>query len=126
MKLSQLQINPALVAEAKPAATVPNGMDMKKIEETAKDFEAMFLSEMLRPMFNSVEVDETFGGGRGEEVFRGFLQDEYSKLLAGNQSIGIADKVKEELIAMQSKIDGTDLAQDMHGQKQVSTGESHV
>ena len=41
-----------------------------RIDETAQDFEAMFVTEMMRPMFDTVEVDQTFGGGKGEEVFR--------------------------------------------------------
>jgi Rod binding domain-containing protein len=97
------------------ASTLPAGLDMGKIEETARDFEAMFLSEMLRPMFESVEVDETFGGGRGEEVFRGFLRDEYSKILAMNQSVGIAEQVKQELIALQSRAAEANVARNMQG-----------
>ena len=27
------------------------------------------MSEMIKPMFEMIEVDETFGGGKGEEVF---------------------------------------------------------
>lgn len=110
-------INPALLSQQAPnAAPSPaKGMDSKRMDETAKDFEAMFLSEMLRPVFETVEVDKTFGGGRGEQVFRSFLVTEYGKSLAEVGTTGIADLVKEQLIALQSRADEQNLAQNMHG-----------
>lgn len=106
-------INPALLAQANATPTVSK--DMKRMDETAKDFEAMFLSEMLRPMFDSVEVNQTFGGGRGEQVFRSFLVTEYGKSLAETGTMGIADIVKEKLIALQAEADSGNMAQNMHG-----------
>ncbi len=106
MELQTQQLNPALLTQpnAKPSAS--KGMSMEKIEESAKDFEAMFLTEMLRPMFDSVGVNQLFGGGKGEEVYRSFMLDEYGKNLAQNGSFGIADLVKKQLIEMQEKANG--------------------
>ena len=75
--------------------------DIKRIEETAQDFEAMFVSEMIKPMFAGIETDGPFGGGKGEEVFRGFLLSEYGKMVAKSGTIGIADHVKAEMIRLQ-------------------------
>ncbi len=120
MKLDALPLNPALVDTAKKA------IDMKKIDATAQDFEAMFLSEMFKPMFETVKVDETFGGGKTEEIFSGFLRDEYSKKLAQTGGIGIAELVKQELIAMQSRASQDQTAQNMHGITTKSLGENDV
>lgn len=74
----------------------------KKIEDSAREFEAVFLSEMLKPMFAEVnKSDPLFGGGHGEEVFNGFLVQEYGKLMAARGGIGIADHVKAELLKIQ-------------------------
>jgi flagellar protein FlgJ len=118
--VSPQQINPALLAQANKAPDI----DMSRIDETAKDFEAMFLSEMLKPMFETVKVNETFGGGKGEEIFSGFLRDEYSKMLSIQGGIGIAALVKEQLIEMQSKAKAEALAQNMHGNTIGTTGDS--
>jgi Rod binding domain-containing protein len=75
--------------------------DMKRIEEAAQDFEATFISEMLKPMFEMVEVNDTFGGGKGEEVFRDFTIQEYGKLIARQGGIGISDQIKAQMIKMQ-------------------------
>lgn len=74
---------------------------LEQIEDAAKEFEAVFMSEMLKPMFEGIETDSTFGGGKGEEIFRGFMIQEYGKILAETGSIGIADQVKAELIERQ-------------------------
>ena len=123
MKLDNApMMNPALLQPS-----VPKDLNMEKIDQTAQDFEAMFLSEMLKPMFESVKVDETFGGGKGEEIFGGFLRDEYAKIYAGTGTLGIADLVKQQLIEMQSKADAPKLAQNMQGNMgTITTGESDV
>lgn len=126
MKLEPMQLNSALLAQPSVPQTPPKGMDMQRIEETAQDFEAMFLSEMLRPMFEAVKVDETFGGGKGEEMFRGFIRDEYAKTMSSVQSIGIADQLKEQLIEMQTRVDNPGLARNMHGTSKELTGDSDV
>ncbi len=74
---------------------------MRKIDQAAQDFEAVFLSEMMKPMFEGIEVDETFGGGKGEEMFSDLLVQEYGKNMAANGGIGIATAVREELIRQQ-------------------------
>ena len=76
---------------------------MEQIETAAKEFEAVFITEMMKPMFDGIETDGTFGGGKGEEVFRGVLLDEYGKMLAKSGQLGIADKIKAEMIRMQAE-----------------------
>lgn len=75
---------------------------LESIDKASKEFEAMFLSEMLNHMFSGIEVDPEFGGGHGEEMFRSLLVNEYGKQISKGPGIGIASKVKEVMIAMQS------------------------
>lgn len=105
---STIPMNPALLDKPVP------DIDMKRIDEAARDFEAMFITEMLRPMFESIKVNETFGGGKGEEIFSSMLIDEYGKSMAAAGTLGIADQVKEQLIALQSAATEEELAQNMH------------
>lgn len=78
--------------------------NMKEIEDAAKDFEAVFMSEMLKPMFAEVKTDPMFGGGKGEDVFQGMMISEYGKIMAERGGIGIADHVKEEMIRIQEAL----------------------
>lgn len=75
--------------------------DDAKITAAAKDFEAMFITEMLKPMFEDIKPDPMFGGGKGEEIFQGFMLEEYGKLMAETGQLGIADALKAEMIKMQ-------------------------
>lgn len=72
-----------------------------RADKAAQDFEAVYISEMLKPMLETVEVDENFGGGKGEEVFRGLLVQELGKSVAKQGGFGLADHVRAELIKIQ-------------------------
>jgi Rod binding domain-containing protein len=108
MQASQGQTSNALAA-LKQAA---NDKEMNRLDVVAKDFEAMFVSEMMKPMFEGIKPDETFGGGKTEEVFKGILLQEYGKLMAETGQLGIAKHVKAELIRMQEfSVDADEVAQ---------------
>ena len=84
--------------------------DLAKIDEAAQDFEAMFVSEMMKPLFESIKTDGPFGGGKGEEVFRSMLQQEYGKIVAQTGEIGIADQVKRQMIETQELLNKGDFS----------------
>ncbi len=92
-------------SSAKAAETLQKAADsknMERIEDAAREFESVFLTEMMKPMFEGVmKPDPMFGGGKGEEVFSGFMLQEYGKMMADRGGIGIADAVKQELIRIQ-------------------------
>lgn len=67
----------------------------------AQDFEAMFITEMMKPMFEEIKPDPMFGGGKGEEIFQGMMLEQYGKMIAQTGGIGIADAVREELVKIQ-------------------------
>ena len=89
---SVLSSLPALSAKANPHAN---------IDQAAKEFEAMFATQLLKPMFDTVKVNSSFGGGNGEEVMRSFLMQEYGKIIAESGRLGIASQVKTEMIRAQ-------------------------
>ena len=90
------QSSPTIVAPKASANTL-------KMQKAAEDFESVFISEMLKPMMESVEIDENFGGGKGEEVFRGMMIQEIGKSIAKQGGFGIADQVRAHLIKMQAQ-----------------------
>jgi Rod binding domain-containing protein len=82
-----------------PQKTAVNG----KIGKAAEDFEGMFMTQMLQPMFDTIDVDPNFGGGHGEQVMRSFLTQEYGKLIAKNSNFGITSAVKNQMLKMQAE-----------------------
>ncbi|WP_366656477.1 rod-binding protein [Fodinicurvata sp. EGI_FJ10296] len=69
--------------------------------ESAKEFEAVFLSQMLTHMWTDVSSDGLFGGGHGEEMTRSLLVDEYAQAMVDAGGIGIADQVRAEMLRLQ-------------------------
>ena len=71
------------------------------MRETAQAFEASFLSQMLKPMFEGLDTEGTFGGGEAEATWRSFLIDAMAKQTAKAGGIGLADDVMAEMMKMQ-------------------------
>jgi Rod binding domain-containing protein len=83
------------------AAKMPEVKNAEGIKKAAEEFEGMFLAEMLSHMFSGMEVDPEFGGGHGEEMFRGMLTQEYGKQIARGPGLGISDQLQRTLLQMQ-------------------------
>jgi len=78
-----------------------NAPNLASIETAAQEFEAVFISAMMKPMFEGTQIEGTFGGGKGEEIFQGMILQEYGKMMSKTGSIGLASDVKAKLIEMQ-------------------------
>ncbi|MBC7768737.1 MAG: rod-binding protein [Phycisphaerales bacterium] len=90
---------PVSTAPRAPAAqNVPD-----EIRRAAEEFEAVFLSEMLAPMFESLETDGLGGGGTGEQIFRPMLVERYAEAISRAGGVGIADAVVREMLRMQGE-----------------------
>lgn len=76
-------------------------LNAEKINDTASEFEAQFISQMLSNMFSTVEPNEELGGGDAEEMYQSMLQNEYGKIIARTGGVGVADQVKRIMIEQQ-------------------------
>lgn len=90
--------------------------EMEKVGAAAQDFEAVFIAEMLKPMFAGISTEAPFGGGKGEEVFRGMLLQEYGKIVAQTGGVGLSGHVKDQMIQLQNQADGNVSGQIIEGQ----------
>jgi Rod binding domain-containing protein len=79
--------------------------DMRRIVRAAKDFEAVFIAQMLEPLFASIKTPEIAGGGKSEDFFKSMMQEAYAKAMAERGGFGIADHVKAKLIDLQGARD---------------------
>jgi Rod binding domain-containing protein len=75
--------------------------DAAHAKETAQDFEAQFLSQMIEQMFSGVGTSGLFEGGNGEKMFRSMLFEQFGKVLARAGGVGIADAVQREILKSQ-------------------------
>lgn len=82
-----------------PRPTVPD-----ELRRVAAEFEAIFLSEMLEPMFAGIDTEGLGGGGLGEELFRPMLIERYALSLSQVGGVGIADSIVRELMRLQETV----------------------
>lgn len=78
----------------------------EQIRKAANEFESNFVSQMLGHMFDGIEVDDNFGGGRGEEMFRPMLIEQFGKQITQRGGLGIANQVYHELLRAQEASHG--------------------
>ena len=82
-------------------AARPADQAVNEARRAAEEFEAVFLGEMLAPMFESLDTDGLGGGGMGEQIFRPMLVERYAESLSRSGGVGIADSIVRELMRMQ-------------------------
>ena len=96
--LTRLQAVPIRPLAADTGAA---GLPTESVKRAAEEFEALFISEMLAPVFEGLDTDGMFGGGQGEKIYRSMMVQEYGKAIAQAGGVGIAESVQREILKMQ-------------------------
>lgn len=76
-----------------------------EMERVAREFEAVFIAEMLNPMFEGLETDGLGGGGEGERMFRPMLVERYAQAIAQAGGVGISEHIIREMMLMQASVE---------------------
>ncbi|MEW5703007.1 MAG: rod-binding protein [Pseudomonadota bacterium] len=95
-------VDPALLALQR--STEPNTKAARSAEQArqvAEEFEALFLAQMLTPMFANIQTDGPFGGGFSETIYQSMLTEQYGKVMAKRGGVGVADAVMAEILKLQ-------------------------
>lgn len=85
----------------KKAPAISKNVSVEKARQTAVDFEAFFLGQMLQPMFANISPEPPFGGGHAEKIWRSMMVDEMGKSMAEAGGIGIADSIHRAILKLQ-------------------------
>ena len=104
---------PAPLPQAQAQAQAPQGLAGRGAAHTrdeamrvGRQFEQMFLSQMLTPVFDTIRTDGPFGGGHGEQMMRSFQVDAYAQSIVAKGGIGLAPRIAAEILRMQEKSNG--------------------
>jgi flagellar protein FlgJ len=96
---------PPVTLPLTPAPPVSRPMkpaDPAKVAQSAHDFEAMAIGQLLQPMFETVDTaHDAFGGGPGEEAWKPMLVQEFAKQIANHGGLGLAKPVYDAMMRMQ-------------------------
>ncbi|MEM9751091.1 MAG: rod-binding protein [Pseudomonadota bacterium] len=99
--LTSFQAEAARAQAEAPAQRLQSARSEAEIDAAAQEFEAVFLAQMMAPMFQGLKTDGPFGGGHGEEIYRGLLVEQYAEEISTRGGVGIAAQIKAELLALQ-------------------------
>src|SRR5436190_2194555 len=89
-------------ALAAPTKIDPGSPLYAKLHKQATDLEGVFLNTLMKEMFSSIKTDAgDFGGGFGEETWRGMQAEQLADTMAQNGGIGLADHLMPTLLSMQ-------------------------
>ncbi len=104
--LFEIQANQALNVNLNKNVTSSKIKNSNNDADVAgKQFEAMFLTQMLEQMFANVKSDGMFGGGHAEKIYRSMLSKEYADQMSEKGGLGIAPMVTKEIISLQETVD---------------------
>lgn len=88
----------AAIPQGSPTPVRPEQpLTTAQIDRVAREFEAAFAAQMLKPMFAGLKSDGMFSGGFAEDTWRGFLVEAMGKQIAETGGLGIADAVRDSL-----------------------------
>ena len=65
----------------------------ERLRSTSREFEKMFVAEMLRLTELGGAAAGEFSGGFGEEAFRSFMIDAYAEQIVSTGQFGIAETI---------------------------------
>ena len=80
---------------ADPSAA--SSTDHEKLLQACRDFEALFVKQMLNAMRKTVNKSGLIDGGMAEEIFEDMLYDEYAKKMTKTAGVGLAETLYREL-----------------------------
>ncbi|MCL2469378.1 MAG: rod-binding protein [Alphaproteobacteria bacterium] len=73
----------------------------EQFDNAAREFEAVFFAQMLKPMFAGLKTDGPFGGGKGEDFMRDLLIQEYGKAMVRKDGFGLSPVIRDQMIQLQ-------------------------
>jgi len=103
-----IQGAPLPLASAARTAPTPAPHVSDEVRRVAEEFESVFLTEMLQPMFDNLDTEGLGGGGIGEQMFRPMLVERYAEAIAQAGGVGIADSIVRELTRIQAGMEAPD------------------
>lgn len=88
---------------SRPATDSSRALNTSDPSQAAAEFEAFFISQVINTIQSGPSLQSAFGGGPGEDAFKSFLSDAYAKAMVRAGGVGLADRLKAEIIALQAQ-----------------------
>lgn len=109
---------------ARPTAPAPSDPEKKELKEACQNFEAIFVSQMLKEMRPQGD-DPIFGGSHGRKIYESMQDEQMAEHLTSQRSpLGVGDLLYRQLV---EKLDATEKSADaaprLGGKRTAAQGE---
>jgi flagellar protein FlgJ len=88
----------------------------EKIANLAREFESVFMNQMLKAMRQTIPKNNLVNGGHAEDIYSSLLDEEFSRRMAYSQQGGISQALANQLNLVMEKQAGKGAPQDPAGQ----------
>jgi flagellar protein FlgJ len=88
---------PEPLPKAATSSAPSQAQDEAKLQEACKQFETLFLTQLFAQMRKSSGSSGIMGGGQGEEMFQGMLDEERAKNWAQEGGVGLANLLFQQM-----------------------------
>lgn len=77
-----------------------------KVANLAREFESIFMNQMLKAMRQTIPKNDLINGGHAEEIYSSLLDEEFSRRMAYTQQGGLSQALANQLnMAIQKQAD---------------------
>ncbi len=80
------------------ASSAKEPMTADKAKKVAKEFESLFISQMLEHMFGESSGEEAFGGAESDDIYKSMMVEQYGKAISKSGGMGIAAHIERSLM----------------------------
>jgi peptidoglycan hydrolase FlgJ len=95
MELNALQMMRTYTPGKTPS--LPNKNDDAALREATREFEAIFIEQMLKSMRQTVEKSGLMDGGMAEDIFEDMLYENYAKKMSQTANLGLGDMLYRQI-----------------------------
>ena len=71
--------------------------EKEKLKKACKDFEALFVNQLMKEMRKTVKKSGFIDGGNAEKIFQSMLDEKYAEAIADSGNMGLADMMYRQI-----------------------------
>jgi len=75
----------------------------EKLKKACTEFEALFMSQMLKSMRQTIPQTGFLGKGLGDDIYQGLMDQELSQKLSQNKGLGLGKVIYRQMLKREEK-----------------------
>lgn len=94
-------MSPKINSLGQPGVPSPSGPENAQLRHVSRQYEALFLNQLIGAMRKTVAKGGLIPEGQGEKVYQSMLDTEYAQRMADSEQMGLSKVIYEHLLRSQ-------------------------